>query len=86
MNSEQHNVLHRISMEMEATYEEISVVKLAVHGLSFTSKSDILVELQVGLATTEVNCQPIPALKQIKMSSMPIWNLRNMSACQKLPN
>ena len=69
-------------MEMEATYEEISVVKLAVHGLSFTSKSGILVELQaVGLATTEVNCQPIPALKQIKINSMPILKLQNTSAC-----
>ena len=67
-------------MEMEATYEEIR--KLAVHGLSFTLKSGILVELQaVGLATTEVNCQPIPALKQIKMNSMPILKLQNMSAC-----
>ena len=75
-------MFHIEYLEMEATCEEISVVKLAVHGLSFTSQSDILVELQdVGLATTEVNCQPIPALTQIKMNSMPILKLQNMSAC-----
>ena len=75
-------MFHIEYLEMEATYEEISVVKLAVHGLSFTSQSDILVELHaVGLATTEVNCRARPALKQIKMNSMPILKLQNMSAC-----